>query len=153
MADMTGVLTMTESVGVELPNAEVTRVIDLNFGATANASMLATGVHNIMALNQGEAVVSGYAVVTTTCTSTSNNGTIAIQVGSDLWTAAYTADGSELAAGDVIQLSPGDLEDTDGKLGYAAAADDTLDFEIGTNAFTAGRIMLFVKVIKVSDYM
>ena len=92
--------------------------------------MKATGTHNIMTIGLGEALVGATAVVVTTCTSTSNNGTATFQVGSDAWTATLTADGTELAAGDVIKMLPNDLEDTAGKLGYAASADDTLDMVI-----------------------
>jgi len=151
MADMTSILTMVSSDGIELPNIYRYRCIDLNFGATANASMLATGTHNVMTLNRGEAITGGHYFVYTACTSTSNDGTIQFKVGSDALGAAMTADGTELAAGDVITLGTNDYEDAAGVAMYAKTAADTLDMVIATHAFTAGRILLAVQIVNIQD--
>ncbi len=150
MADMTSLISPSTRIPHQFQTAIEHRVIDLNFGDSALSGMLAAATHNIMSMAAGETIVYGRGIVHTTCTSTSNNGTFVLSCG-DALHAALTADGTEMAAGDVFGFAQQDMEDAAGIACYRAAA-DTLDFTIGTNAFTAGRIILIVGIFNVASW-
>jgi len=152
MADMTGVLTLTKSDGIRVPNIIEWRAVDLDFGATANATLLTVATHNILKIPAGWAFAGGHAYVKTTFTSASNTGTLQFAIGAQVKSGVYTADNAELVAGDAFDLFNTDYDSTGGTLGYVSA-DDTLDLIVGTTAITAGRIALFVKLIYVDQWV
>jgi hypothetical protein len=121
--------------------------IDLNFGDASLAAMKATGTHNVLTVPEGYAIVAGYAVVQTTFTF-SSAGTIKFAMVNDL---TGTRAAAELAAGDVFALLQNDLEDTTSAGCYAVSDDDTLDLIVGTDAVTAGRLILYVGMIDVAS--
>lgn len=112
-------------------------------------SVAAVATHNIIAVPAKCFVPLGFVVITTTFTSTSSNGTVTFQSsGSGPLSAAYTADGTECAANDVIILLPNDLEDTAGSSLYSTSA-STIDMVVGTNALTAGVFTIYCLIIDV----
>jgi hypothetical protein len=128
-----------------------TRVYDINVLDPAFTGITTVATHNLIPIAAGEVILGAKMVILTTFTSASNNGTIVFQfpAGAAV-SAAFTADGTELAAGDVITFGNNDLEDTAG-LGLYTAAADTLDMTVGTNALTAGRFLLILDVANVND--
>jgi len=148
MADMTSVLKLVPHSEPAVPNVLEWRSVDLNFGATANAAMKAAGTHNILTIPVNYVFVGGYVLVHTKVASTSND-TIQFKVGSDTWTAAIAADGTEWDAGDVVALTPNDYDDTAGTLGFAKSAGDTLDMVVDDHALTAGRLLLYACLIDI----
>lgn len=107
----------------------------------------ATGTHNIITLPANSFVAGGWVVVTTAFTSTSNDGTVQFKVGSATLGAAFTADGTELAANDVIRLTANDFEDTAGSALYATSA-DTVDMVVATHAITAGAFTIMLNIVE-----
>jgi len=148
MTDMTGLIKEVKNVPQFFQSPIRYKVLDLNFGDPALSDMLATGTHNILTLAAGECIVFGRGIVHTTCVSTSNDGTVAFGT-AEAHHAALTADGTELAAGDVFTFGEIDFDDTAGTACYRAAA-DTLDMTIATHAFTAGRIILIVGIVDIA---
>jgi hypothetical protein len=106
--------------------------------------------HNLVTIPEGKALVKGFAVVKDAVTS-DGNATVQFKVGSDTLTGAVAK--ANLAAGDVIELSPNDADGTGGVAGYAAAAADTLDMTVGTAALTAGRFLLVLEFIDVATIL
>lgn len=148
MADVTAILKPAPAEN-SFQSPVRTDVVVLDFDATGIVDVAdQTGTHNIYNIAAGEVLLPSYAIVHTLCVSTSNTGTIQFSMG-DALSAAYTADATELAAGDVIQFGANDLEDTAGLASYRTAA-DTLDIIIATNDFTAGKIVLVLNVLDVA---
>lgn len=150
MANMTSVLTMTRSNGVELPNVLRWYTLDLNFGETANAAMLAAGTHNILDIPAGYAFAKAYAYVKTAITSSGNAATLQLAISTKPVTAAMPEASylDQVGAGFESQLN--DLEDaTCVTTAYAATAADTLDMIVAGEAITGGRIILNVALVKI----
>lgn len=150
MADMTQVLTMTQSQGVELPNVLRWYKVDLNFSETANASMRAVATHNILTIPAGYAFAKAYGHVKVAIASTSSGTTIQLGIGGVGLTAAIPEASylDQVGAGFETQLN--DLEDATCCIyPYAATANDTLDLIVGTEAILTGRIILNVALIKI----
>lgn len=151
MADMSSIL-VPERRAPSFPDSLAKDIVlTLDFGLSANASMLATGTHNILDWPAGQALLWGKCIVQTTMTSTSNDGTISFALtGLDALHATMTADGTELAAGDGFMLGEVDYEDAAGKACYSATATH-LDMTIATHAMTAGKLILYLRVINILD--
>ena len=107
------------------------------------------GTHNVITIPAKNFVAMGFFVVTTSLVSDSSSGTILFQAGEAMHT-AITADGTELAAKDVVFLSPGDYEDTIGLQLYNSSA-DTLDIVVATNDITSGVGYLIVLLIDLTN--
>jgi len=113
-------------------------------------SVAATGTHEVITLPANCFVAGGWVVVKTKLTSTSNNGTMQFKVGSATLGAAFTADGTELDAKDVIRLGANDFDGTAGSSLYVTTA-DTIDMVVATNAITAGAFYLIVNIVELID--
>lgn len=151
MADMTAILSVERRTPKFDMSAIDWKVLTLDFGLAANASMLATGTHNIMTWPAGAGLAFGKAFVVTSMASTSNDGTIKFLLnGGDDLSPAMTADGTELVAGDSFPLGIVDYEDAAGKKCYSATA-TTLDMTIATHAMTAGKIVLVLGIVNLTD--
>ena len=118
----------------------------LTFTATTYGNQ---GTHNLITIPANNFVAMGFFAVTTSLVSDSNNGTIQF-LAAEALCAAHTADGTELAAKDVVTLSTGDYDTTAGKQTYNTAA-DTVDITVATNDITAGAGYLIVLLIDLTN--
>ena len=109
-----------------------------------------SGVHEVITIPANNFVAIGWFVVTTAFTSTSTSGTLQFKIGSEPMTGLMPANGTQLAAGDVVFLSPHDFEDTESPALYKTSA-DTLDVDIETNPITAGKGYLIVLLIDLTN--
>ena len=125
-----------------------TVVYDIDVTTSAYTGIESVETHNLVPIPVGKALVGGYAVVYTAVTS-DGSATVQFTVGSETLTGALPK--ADLAKGDVIRLSVGDKEDTAGAGTYAHTTADTLDWIVGTAALTAGRVILYLDFVDVSD--
>jgi hypothetical protein len=108
------------------------------------------GTHNLITLPANTFVAGGYFIITTKIVSDSNNGTGRFGIGSIYVHAAFTADGTECDAKDVIQFFSHDFEDAAASGLYVTSA-DTFDLTIATNDFTAGEGYLLLNIVDLYD--
>jgi len=95
-------------------------------------SMTTADTYNLIDIPANAAVVKGYIIVTESFIS-ATTGTLQVKIGNTALTGAIATNDTEWAAGDVIEFSANDLEDTAGSGLYVTSA-DTLDlvFSKGT---------------------
>ena len=145
MADMTSLLAfLPESNAFHTPFK--IELLDLDFGDSDNAAMLATGTHNVFTIEQGKALLGAYGVVEDAVTS-GGSATVQFKVGSDTLTGALPV--ANLAAGDSFTIATGSVTGTTSVASYAKSAADTLDIAVATAALTAGRILVYLIVADV----
>lgn len=123
-----------------------TAIFDIDVTKAAFAGIETVETHKLVPIPLGKALVGGYAVVLTSFAST-GNATVVFQVGSETLTG--TLPKADLAKGDVIRLSVGDKEDTAGAATYSHTEADTLDWVVGTEVLTAGRVLLYLDFVNV----
>ena len=106
----------------------------------------AVATHTIITTPANSFIADGFLVFTTSMTSTGTNGTMKIEIGGVAYHATVTMDGTECVAGDVLNLSATDIEDSAGQALYKTSA-DTVDLTIATNAITAGAFYVIVRIV------
>ena len=111
-------------------------------------SMTAAGTYELIDLPANSAIVKGYVIVTTSFIS-ATTGTLTIKVGSVALTAAIATNDTEWAAGDVIEMSANDLEDTAGSGLYVTSA-DTVDL-VFSKGMTSGAAYVLAQVVELPN--
>lgn len=126
-----------------------TRIYDIDFTNPDFTGITGQFTHPIVTINAGEAILKGVMIVLTKLESTDNLATITWSMVEAL-SATATLDGVEFDAGDVYTFGKNDSEDVAGLSNYTEVA-DTLDLIVADKDITAGRFLLLLDIIKVTD--
>ncbi len=116
----------------------------------------AVATHNLFPLAINEALFGIFGAVVTSFASTSNNGTVQFAVGSATLNTAIACAGTagKLLVNETIWLPViAAVPPTASVVGMSPAAADTIDMIVGTNAITAGRIILYVATVDVAKIL
>jgi len=141
--DITGLV--IESPGTrefEIPERMV--AYDIDFTDPLLVGVETVGLHNLVTIPKGDALVRGYGVVLATLTS-GGSPTLQFRVGSDQVTGVIPI--ANLVIGDVFPLVIHNGTVTQSGSGYADAAAKTLDLNLAVAVVTAGIIRLYVTTI------
>lgn len=132
--------------GYVFQNMKEGRIYKFGVNDSGLSGIKAIGVHEIANVEKGNAVVGGALLITSDLKTATDAGTVKVQVNGHDVTVEATVD--NFTAGTVVQFT------MDAPLEvYADAADITVDLVVGTEALTAGAVILEVDTVNVDGIL